>query len=120
MSGIHRVFVYGTLRRHASNTHRMLEAQYLCDGKVAAKLYRVDWYPGLVVNDEGSLVSGEIFELETEALHRLDEYEGAEYRRIHVLTHDPGDPQMKVWIYEYIGETANLQAIASGNWLEAD
>jgi gamma-glutamylcyclotransferase (GGCT)/AIG2-like uncharacterized protein YtfP len=85
---VHRLFVYGTLRRNAPrNPMQELLAehsQWLGEATVQAKLYRVGAYTGIVYPEQGH-VSGEVFTIDPAqwdaVMTRLDEYEGADYRR---------------------------------------
>ncbi len=78
-----RVFVYGTLRVNAEQGGRMKGAHLLGSGVVGGRLYQVDWYPGLVLANDGEVV-GEVYEVDEVMLAALDEYEGGEYRRVKV------------------------------------
>ncbi|MEO8614231.1 MAG: gamma-glutamylcyclotransferase family protein, partial [Luteolibacter sp.] len=44
------VFVYGTLRRGGSNHFRMDGAEFITAGRIAGRMYKIDWYPGLVLD----------------------------------------------------------------------
>jgi len=72
------LFVYGTLKRGERNHHRLGAARFLRIARTLAKyrLYRIGWYPGLVVAADGSLIEGELWEVEVATLRDLDEYEG--------------------------------------------
>ena len=75
------LFVYGTLRRGGEG-HRLLQRRgvvYVGKGIVAGELYDLGSYPGaLKSQDLASRVVGEVYRLSnaTQALQRLDEYEG--------------------------------------------
>src|SRR5687768_10199370 len=73
----HLVFVYGSLRR--GNTRAMSvrfpEATYVAEGKVRGSLYDLGEYPGLVLDGEASVVTGEMYEVDDDTLHRLDKFE---------------------------------------------
>ncbi len=82
------VFVYGTLRRGASNHWRMEEAEFVGEAWVLGHLYPIDWYPGMVLDDDGVPVRGEVYRVGSELLGELDEFEGVrgevadEYARV--------------------------------------
>ena len=114
------VFVYGTLRRGASNHFRMADSRFVAEGKVRGKLYRIDWYPGIVVDENAGPVVGEIFMANAETIAALDEFEGSEYRRVKIAVEwvDAGESfTAEAWIWEWLGETREDQRIASGDWL---
>ncbi|MFC5049300.1 gamma-glutamylcyclotransferase [Rubritalea spongiae] len=119
MAKFERVFVYGSLRKGASNAHRMAKANFLCKAMVAGELYQVSWYPGLVLNG-ASPVIGEVYEVPRKLMDDLDAYEGSEYRRLRRMVTDSGGAQHEVWIYEFIADAKNLQKIPSGDWMEVE
>ncbi len=81
------LFVYGTLKRGCSN-HVYLERQrFVGPARTIPgyRLYDLGGYPGIVAHAEDRAgVVGEIWEVEAEALHALDYFEGVHeglYRR---------------------------------------
>ena len=56
------IFVYGALRKGASNDWRMKDARWLGPAKVEGTLLKIDWYPGLVLG-LGGWVKGEVYEI---------------------------------------------------------
>lgn len=111
-----RVFVYGTLRRGASNSWRMAGAEFIGAGTVRGALFRIDWYPGLVLDANGGGVKGEVFRVDAGLLEKLDEYEGCEYRRVIAeVTLDDGI-RCEVWVWEYLEPVDAKARIASGDW----
>lgn len=117
-----RVFVYGTLRRGASNHRRLAGAAWVGDGTVRGRLYRIDWYPGLVLDDAAGEVRGEVHEVDAATLAALDAYEGSEYRRVRVAvvggvaSGGPGTV-LEAWAWEWIGPIDEARRIRSGDWL---
>ena len=114
------VFVYGTLRRGGSNDFRMADSRFVVEGKVRGKLLRIDWYPGIVVDENAGPVVGEVFMVSAETIAALDEFEGSEYRRVKIAVEwvDAGESfTAEAWIWEWLGETREDQCIASGDWL---
>lgn len=118
-----RVFVYGTLRRDGSNHFRMEGGAFLGAATVRGRLYKIDWYPGLVLDPAGDPVPGEIFEVGSGQLAALDEFEGvsaaevegSEYRRVETIAQTPQGP-VTVWVWEWIGPVKEADRI--GDWLE--
>jgi gamma-glutamylcyclotransferase (GGCT)/AIG2-like uncharacterized protein YtfP len=120
------VFVYGTLRRGGSNAFRMDGADFLGAGSVRGHLYRIDWYPGLILAEDGVPILGEIYAVPTLQLAALDEFEGvsadenaAEYRRVKTrfTPADTAQPACEAWVWEWIGPTDESQRIPGGDWL---
>lgn len=126
------LFVYGTLRRACpAGAHQkfLTGAGFVAHARVPGKLYRVSYYPALVMEEnpqESDWVTGEIYRLiGPEQLHALDLYEectypalpGQEYQRIRgeVIT-DSGE-KVIAWIYAYRRPIANLPLIVSGDFL---
>lgn len=113
-----RVFVYGTLRKGAAQELRMAGGRWLGKATVRGRLYRIDWYPGLVMDSAAGEVAGDVFEVSGSLLAELDHYEGNEYRRVFVETR--GDVVGFAWIWEWLGKTDEARRIRSGDWLGED
>lgn len=115
------VFVYGTLRRGGSNDFRMADSRFVSNGLVRGRLYRIDWYPGFVADENAGPIVGEIFMANAETIAALDEFEGSEYRRVKIAVEvrEEGAAVLKVqaWIWEWLGETSESQRILGGDWL---
>lgn len=129
-TGSELVFVYGTLRRGASNAHRMEGAEFVARGEVAGSLHRISWYPGLVLSLRGGRVTGDLFRVDAELLRKLDEYEGlpagevagSEYRRVKtvVLDLDGSGRSWEAWVWEWIGPVEPGMLVKSGDWLDVE
>ncbi len=115
------VFVYGTLRRGGSNDFRMANARFVAEGKVRGRLYRIDWYPGFVADENAGPVAGEFFMVDDETIAALDEFEGSEYRRVKIEVEVreglAAVSRVQAWIWEWLGETSESQRIVGGDWL---
>jgi gamma-glutamylcyclotransferase (GGCT)/AIG2-like uncharacterized protein YtfP len=118
------LFVYGTLRRGCGNPHaRLLDrsARFVGSARVAGRLYRVTWYPGMTLRGEGDeWVIGDLFQVHDPlTLAALDEYEGSdEYRRVLTTAVLENGDQEPCWVYEYIGRVTQEQRIVSGDWMK--
>ena len=119
----HLVFVYGTLRRGAAGAMsiRFPEAKFIAPAKVSGSLYDLGDYPGLRLDESSASVVGEVYEVDDELLHKLDEFEASSsYRRKQVeISH--GAHGRSCWIYvpEDIPEfEARSRLIESGDWIE--
>lgn len=112
-----RVFVYGTLRRGGTHHFRMAGAGYHAAGFVRGWLYRIDWYPGLVLDKAGGLVAGEIFDVAPELMARLDEFEGDDYRRVRTRVVTGQGEVENVWVWEWCGAVDGCPQLADGDWL---
>lgn len=112
------IFVYGTLRRGGSNHHRLRGAEFIAMATMAGRLYRIDWYPGLVADVNSGEVTGEIHRVSSSLLAALDEYEGPEYRRVKMeirTTHE--EPTCRAWVWLWNGPVDESRRIAGGDWL---
>jgi len=119
------VFVYGTLRGGGSNHFRMERARFVGAARVRGRLYRIDWYPGLVFDSEGDWISGELYAVDAVLLAELDEFEGlavgeasgCEYRRVQVMA-DSGSGAVPAWAWEWLGPVEEARRLAGGDWIE--
>lgn len=114
------IFVYGTLRRGGTNHFRMAGMDFISSATVHGMLYRVDWYPALILNPDAPMVRGEIYQINDTSLPALDEYEGAQYHRVRTTATDTRGQEHEVWIWEWIDSTETLQPIPDGDWLHSD
>ena len=117
----HLVFVYGTLRRGGARAMsiRFPNSKFIADAKVSGSLYDLGAYPGLLLNEPNSLVTGEMYEVDDEILNQLDEIEASSnyWRKqveISLATH-----RRICWIYEPNPESYSYRKlITSGDWIE--
>ncbi|RYD26769.1 MAG: gamma-glutamylcyclotransferase [Verrucomicrobiaceae bacterium] len=122
------VFVYGTLRRGGSNHFRMAGAGFVSEGTVAGRMYRIDWYPGLVLDDGGDEIHGEVYSVEPGLLGDLDvfegvsagEMEGSEYRRVHATVVRRDSRTTTAWVWEWRGQTDEARRVHDGDWLKLE
>lgn len=107
-----RVFVYGSLRKGASNHWRVESATFVRDQTITGTLLVIDWYPGLILYGETE-VKGEVYEVSPELLKELDHFEGivqsGEYQRVMID---------EMWIYEWQNGSEGYEVVSSGDWLE--
>ena len=120
------VFVYGTLRRGGSNHFRLAGADFIASATVAGRLYHIDWYPGLVLDDAGDEIHGEVYSVGPELLADLDVFEGlaagelkgSEYRRVETQAVGQDSRILNAWVWEWIGLTDESQRLTDGDWLK--
>ncbi len=123
-----RVFVYGTLRRGGSNHFRMAGAAFVSYGTIGGRMYRIDWYPGLVLDPAGDEIHGEIYEVGPELLSVLDvfegvsagEVEGSEYRRVETTVMKQDSQTLSAWVWEWRGPVDESQRVSGGDWLKEE
>ncbi len=120
------VFVYGTLRRGGSNHFRLAGAEFVSAATVTGRLYRIDWYPGLVLDETGDEIRGEAYRVDAELLAALDlfeglsagEIQGSEYRRVCIPVVRQDSRTLTAWVWEWLGITDESQRIPDGDWLK--
>ncbi|MDP2225886.1 MAG: gamma-glutamylcyclotransferase family protein [Moraxellaceae bacterium] len=127
------IFVYGSLRR--GSAHAMAQwlasvADWQGEGRVAGTLYRVSWYPALVIAGEGVAadeegVQGDVFRLhEASALAQLDAFEGVrgsvadEYRRERLAIR-MASGEVQAWVYVWQQSVSGLKPVKGGDWLQS-
>ena len=121
---VNPVFVYGTLRKGASNHFRMADSGFAGAGRISGKIYRIDWYPALVCGGQ-TFVRGELYLVSDPDLLALDIFEGItpdaeepmEYRRVKSLVLlDSGD-EKEAWVWEWTGDPADAVPLVGEDWL---
>lgn len=112
------VFVYGTLRNGGSNHFRMDGAIFVMAAHVRGRLYGIDWYPGLILDEAGDKVIGEVYTVTPEILRQLDVFEGSSYRRtIAELCQTSAVQSLQAaWLWEWLGPVDEFQRISNGDW----
>jgi gamma-glutamylcyclotransferase (GGCT)/AIG2-like uncharacterized protein YtfP len=119
--GEHLVFVYGTLRRGGVRAMPDLfpAARFVGPGTVKGSLYDLGEYPGLSLDESGSTVTGEVYEVDDEILRQLDEIEATTFysrRQVEVSLERRG---AACWVYVYDADSyPSRTLIASGDWIE--
>lgn len=113
---MHRIFVYGTLKKGFPNYDRFLKG---LEGK-RAKAIGFDLHegPGFPYSVKGSgIVQGEVYEVDDATLERLDRLEGVphHYQKISTTIYDEDFRSQEVWIY--VSEQGRkYPIIESGVW----
>lgn len=123
------IFVYGTLRQACptgAHDKYLMGATFIAPAKIKGRLFKVSYYPALVVDAAADWVIGEVYQLaSTEQLAALDAYEECtypaqpeqEYQRQKVEVLIDGGEYLSVWVYAYQHASAHLEFIASGDFL---
>ncbi|PUA28098.1 MAG: hypothetical protein B0W54_16550 [Cellvibrio sp. 79] len=126
------LFVYGTLRRDCpTGAHQkyLAGAEFIANAQVHGKLYRVSYYPALVLEENAQdafWIRGEVYQLASpDQLGALDAYEECDYpaqphqeyqRKRHEVITVAGE-KLQVWIYAYQHSITHLPLIESGDFL---
>lgn len=118
---VEHLFVYGTLRSGSGHPmHEVLAAaaEKVGAATVAGRLYRIDWFPGLVLDEGSGRVHGDLWRVrEPTVFVTLDDYEGEEYERRTVEVAAAGE-RFAAFAYVFTAAVDDLVLIASGDWLE--
>jgi gamma-glutamylcyclotransferase (GGCT)/AIG2-like uncharacterized protein YtfP len=112
------VFVYGTLRSDAdpSNSHLLGGTLLSTCCTVRGELYDFGHYPGIVLNEFGGDVVGEVWSVPKTSLSRLDYYEGSLYVRVITEARLAGGEKIHVMVYEAI-DVDGLDKIPGNDWV---
>lgn len=127
------IFVYGSLTTaldHPMGQRLRREAELVGPATVAGRLYRVSWYPGLMLAQADSeRVHGEVYRLADpeRSLAWLDEYEGVtrgvlsageadEYVRTSIAARLQDGRELEAWTYIYQRPLSETARIADGVW----
>ena len=112
-----QVFVYGTLRPGGSNGFRMDSFRWIGPAAVNGHLYKVSWYPGLVLDENAGKVIGDLYEVSENGLAILDDFEGSEYKRVWTAVHNAIGEAQSAWLWEWNKPSEGLQLVSCGDWL---
>ena len=113
------LFVYGTLKSGFDNRWARLlraNAHLMGPAEIQGKLFRMRGYPALRVTLGSATVHGELWQIRGDGLRlfaRLDEYEGARYRRVE-LNITCGGRRYRAFVYEWRWRLPEQRRIADG------
>lgn len=117
----HLVFVYGTLRRGGLRSMPELfpGSKFVGDARAGGSLYDLGPHPFLLLEESGSSVVGEVYEVDGELLKRLDDVESsADYLRRQTEV-SLGDRTATCWTYTPDADSfPDGVLIKSGDWVE--
>ncbi|MFM0325825.1 gamma-glutamylcyclotransferase family protein [Caballeronia glebae] len=128
------VFVYGTLRagevndiNRAAARHGVATPEWICAAHVQGQLFDFGTYPGLVIDEKGAPIRGDVYRIEDALVPVLDEienvYPGVEglfrSHRLHVEVDIEGRAdRIDCLIYPVAAAAADgLPCIESGDWV---
>lgn len=109
-----RLFVYGTLKRGESRANHMAGQTFLGPARTVTgyRLYEVESYPGLVEDEVGISIEGELWDVDPQCLAKLDVVECVPelYRRGEIVLEYP---QRAAESYFFRGPVAGLRDCGS-------
>ncbi|HEV7473812.1 MAG TPA: gamma-glutamylcyclotransferase family protein [Pyrinomonadaceae bacterium] len=117
----HLIFIYGSLRRGGvgAMSVRFPGSEFVAEAKVSGSLYDLGAYPGLLLNESNSLVTGEVYEVDDELLSKLDEFEASSNYLRKQVEISIGTQRTTGWTYEPDPRFYSLSTlITSGDWIE--
>jgi gamma-glutamylcyclotransferase (GGCT)/AIG2-like uncharacterized protein YtfP len=106
----------------------MAGAEFVTAGTIRGRMYRIDWYPGLVLDDSGDEIQGEVYAVDAELLAALDvfeglsagEIEGSEYRRARATVVARDSRILEAWVWEWLGMVDESRRVSGGDWLKEE
>lgn len=117
----HLMFIYGSLRRGSARamSTKFPRSKFVAEACVSGSLYDLGAYPGLLLDNSNSLVTGEVYEVDDQTLDELDDFEASsDYWRQQVEI-SFGDEQRMGWTYAPNPESCSSRSlISSGDWIE--
>ncbi|HEX7177940.1 MAG TPA: gamma-glutamylcyclotransferase family protein [Pyrinomonadaceae bacterium] len=117
----HLVFIYGTLRRGSPRAMSISfpNSKFIAEAQVSGQLYDLGAYPGLLLEESNSSVTGEVYEVDDEILQRLDDFEASSNYLRKQVEISLGAHRQVCWTYEPDPEFYSPRTlITSGDWIE--
>jgi gamma-glutamylcyclotransferase (GGCT)/AIG2-like uncharacterized protein YtfP len=125
------LFVYGTLRLDLATAETcplLAGVKRTSSATVRGRLYDLGAYPGLLLAESGTLIMGELLELNDAKvqLKTFDDYEGFDenaishslFVRTKCCASLPDGRSVEVWIYVYNQSLSAARLIESGDYAE--
>ena len=107
------VFVYGTLKTGYRLHAHMTGSRFLGEARTEPlyRLFRIDWFPGLVESLDGTGIRGEVWEVSASTLRQLDvveEVDAGLYERRVIRLAAPFN-EMAVESYFFLGDVSDAE-----------
>ena len=129
--GTEFVFVYGALRRGASDAYRMADTEWVGATSAQGSLFNIASRPALIFDhDSGWWTPGEVYQVSPSQLEALDEYHGLSagtlcgryYRRVRRSLPSPAalSQRVETWVWEWVGPTEGKVRIRSRDWMDVE
>lgn len=116
-----RLFIYGTLKRGCWNHHYLHGQRFIATAATEPKfrLFNLGSYPGMVRDQAGISIEGEIWEVDDDCLAQLDvleDIDGGEYVKAFIALLPPhGDEPVRTYLY---GRSVDACPFAGSCWQE--
>ncbi len=125
---MHRLFVYGNLKKGYRSEHHLKDEAFVGFGKVEGELYYLGKGSSGLKLWDGSYVYGEVYNIDDVNLARLDRFEGYSFRNpskslyirheVDILLED--GTTVSAFAYEYNGDVSTCRLITDGVHRNAD
>ena len=117
---MHRIFVYGTLKKNFHNHSLLKDSEFLGPAKTKLEEYTMvslGEFPGIVLSGSTS-ISGEVYLIDDTVFKKLDYLEGYPdfYNRKRIIVKGKSDLEMSVWIYYLDKSFLDNPVISDGIW----
>lgn len=113
---LHKVFVYGTLKRTYHNFHYLKNAKYLGEGHIEGIMFHCGGFPAVSLAERFCQVKGEVFEATDDEVYAMDKLEGHPdwYLRIQIHIF----PYGLCWVYTFPRQFSDKEnfIIPGGEW----
>jgi gamma-glutamylcyclotransferase (GGCT)/AIG2-like uncharacterized protein YtfP len=98
---------------------RFPNSRFVSEAKVSGSLFDLGAYPGLLLDESDSTVTGEVYEVDDEILNELDDFESSSHYLRTQVEITLGTDHRIGWTYEPNPEFHSPQTrITSGDWIE--
>ncbi len=98
---------------------RFPTSKFIADAKVRGSLYDLGAFPGLLLNESNSSVTGEVYQVDDETLSQLDDFEASSNYCRKQVEISPGADSRTGWTYEPHPDFYSFSTlITSGDWIE--
>ena len=125
------VFVYGTLRKGASNYLSMKGAERLGQAAIRGRLWKIGWVPALQLDPQAkTVVWGDVFRVKDFPREAFYEYEGLaagavegrDCRLVKTMVYSTPVSRSgwKVRLWEWTGPLDQAEWVNSGDWLDIE
>jgi gamma-glutamylcyclotransferase (GGCT)/AIG2-like uncharacterized protein YtfP len=116
------VFVYGPLRRDASQAFHMADARFLQIAEISGKLLEIGGRAAVVPGGPENWVTGDLFVVSSDKVGQIAEFEGLGYERVEMNVYPVGSRRSlgTAWVLRWSGGFENSRVIKSGDWLDVE
>jgi gamma-glutamylaminecyclotransferase len=112
-----RVFVYGTLKRGFGNHRLLARAALVGEATIRGSMHDLGAFPAVAIDGKAGTVHGELFDVDSPTMERLDRLEGTPHFYQRKLVHTSAG---EAWVYVMASaKLAGRPVVSGGRWLAA-